>query len=313
MTASPRDLRILQDLGRQVAEIAALPVQGETIALWKALNGLKPVRPMVMIDQVCWNEMEVDGELTPQTEDEFCRGIETTLRRTLYCWNHMRADMVVEPVVEIPKVIHGGGLGIRKAERTAATDPQNDVVGHFYLDQLRTEEDLEKIRYEGSLLDEQATAEAEAKAQEVFDGILTVRMQGVSMAFAPWDTIVMWRGAENVLYDLADRPEFMHRIISRLTDAYLARLDDLEEKGLLACGQGRIHCTGAYTDELPASGFDPHGQGRTIPGRTAWPRSFRRSPRRCTRSLTLTTPCDGTRGSVSAITGAASRCIRRST
>ena len=67
----------------------------------------------------------------------------------------MRADMVVEPVVEVPKVIRGGGLGIQKLERTAVTDPQNDVVGHLYLDELRTEEDLEKIRYEGSILDEQ--------------------------------------------------------------------------------------------------------------------------------------------------------------
>ncbi|MCX6030505.1 MAG: hypothetical protein NT169_14560 [Chloroflexi bacterium] len=257
MSENLRDLGVLRDLGKQVAEIAALPSQQETISLWKALNGLKPIRPMVMIDQVCWNEMEADGELTLQTEDDFCRGLETTLRRTLYSWRHIRADMVVEPVVEVPKVIRGGGFGIQKLERTAVSDPQNDVVGHYYLDQLRTEEDLEKIRYEGSLLDEAATTEAEERAREIFDGILAVRMQGVSVTFAPWDTIVTWRGAENVLYDLADRPEFMHRIISRLTDAYLARLDDLEEKRLLAYGQGRVHCTGAYTDELPAAGFDP--------------------------------------------------------
>ena len=56
-------------LAGQVAEIAALPVQQETVALWKALNALKPVRPMVMIDQVCWHEMDVDGSLKLQTEE----------------------------------------------------------------------------------------------------------------------------------------------------------------------------------------------------------------------------------------------------
>jgi hypothetical protein len=34
-------------------------------------------------------------------------------------------------------------------------------------------------------------------------------------------------------------------------------LDQLEEKGLLGFGQSTIHCTGAFTDELPALGFDP--------------------------------------------------------
>ena len=45
-------------------------------ALWRKLNGLKPERPMVMIDQVCWNEMNVDDELTLRCEDPECRGYE---------------------------------------------------------------------------------------------------------------------------------------------------------------------------------------------------------------------------------------------
>ncbi len=94
MSSSVQDHAILRELAKQVAEIAALPVQQETIALWKALNALKPVRPMVAIDQVCWNEMNVDDELTCRCEDGFCRGLEWRLRATLYSWRHMRADNV---------------------------------------------------------------------------------------------------------------------------------------------------------------------------------------------------------------------------
>ena len=50
MSVSRKDRNALRELARQAAEIAALPVQQETISLWKALNGLKSVRPMVMID-----------------------------------------------------------------------------------------------------------------------------------------------------------------------------------------------------------------------------------------------------------------------
>ncbi len=105
MSASKRDRGILRELGSQVAEIAALPIQQEKKALWTALNDLKPGRPMVMLGDIPWHELEVDGELALQTQDDFCRGIETELRRTLYSWKHMSADMVVEPVVGIPKVI----------------------------------------------------------------------------------------------------------------------------------------------------------------------------------------------------------------
>ncbi|PIX36669.1 MAG: hypothetical protein COZ57_38305, partial [Armatimonadetes bacterium CG_4_8_14_3_um_filter_66_20] len=154
MPVSNRDRGIIRKLASQIAEIAALPVQAETVALWKALNGLKPVRPMVMIDQIPWHEMEVDGELTLQCEDGFCRGFEGRFRRTLYSWTHMRADMVVEPVVEVGKAICNTGFGIRTQEKTAVLDPRNNVVGHFYLDQLKTEADLDKIRTPEIALDE---------------------------------------------------------------------------------------------------------------------------------------------------------------
>ena len=265
MVASKKDRDILRELASQVAEIAALPVQQETISLWKASNDLKPVRPMVRIDQISWHEMEVDGELALQTEENFCRSMETRLRRILYSWRHMRADMVVEPVIDIGKVIRGMGFGIETVEKRAMIDPENDVVGHLYIDQIKTEEDVQKIRIPEIHLDEEATAQAQERAQEIFDGILAVRMQGCLPTFAPWDSIVQWHGVERSILDLVDRPEFIHSIMSRITESQLSMLDQLEEKGLLGSEQNTIHCTGAYTDELPAPGFDPgHSRAKDL-------------------------------------------------
>ncbi|MBT5876759.1 MAG: hypothetical protein HOH43_25260 [Candidatus Latescibacteria bacterium] len=250
------DRLILRELAKQVAEIAALPVQQEAIDLWKAVNDLKPVRPMVMIDQIPWHEMEVEDELALKSHDLFCRSLETNLRRTLYRWKHMRADMVIEPVVEVGKVILGMDFGLERVEERAVTDPENDVVSHYYIDQLETEEDLEKIRSPKITLDEDATRVREDQARDLFDGILDVKMQGCLPSFAIWDRITEWHGAENVLWDLADRPDHLHAIMSRLTAANHDMLDQLETLGLLGYGQTSVHCTGAYTDELPADGFD---------------------------------------------------------
>ena len=257
MSPNATDRSILQELGKQVAEIAALPIQQQTIALWKKSNGLKPERPMVMIDQVCWHEMNVNDELTLRTQDEASQKFERDLRRTLYSWKHMRADMVVEPVVTVQKAIEGAGFGMSAKEERAVSDPANDVVGHLYIDQLQTDDDLQKITMPDAHLDEAETARRETMAHEIFDGVLGVEMQGLSPTFNAWDWVVTWRNAEAVLMDLADRPDFMHRLFARVTEAALALLDQAEERGLLVQRLSRIHCTGAYTDDLPAPGFDP--------------------------------------------------------
>jgi len=248
---------MLRTLAHEVAEIADLPLQQETRTLWRALNSLRPVRPMALIDELPWHEMDVDGELTLLTQDETDRRFERSLRQTLYAWRHMPLDMVVEPVIEIPKVIRTSGFGIDIRETTLVTDPHNEIVSHGYIDQLEDATAVERIRAPVVDLDAEATAELEAKAHEVFDGILEVRMQGWLPSFELWDDIVNWRGAQTVLFDLADRPDHMHEVASRYTDARLEMLDQLEEKGLLGRDQALIHCTGAWTDELPAPGYDP--------------------------------------------------------
>ncbi len=105
------DVTIIRKLAARVAEIAALPVQEEKRMLWRKLNACEPVRPMVMIDQVCWNEMDIGEELTPRCADVECRGYEEALRRTLYQWKHFPVDMVVEPFVRAHKAIHNTGFG----------------------------------------------------------------------------------------------------------------------------------------------------------------------------------------------------------
>jgi hypothetical protein len=265
MKVSTQDRNVLRELGKRVAEIAAMPVQQETVRLWKALNGLKPERPMVMIDQMPWHEMDVTDELTLRTEDPFCQRLETDLRRSLYRWKHMPVDMVVEPFVRIPKVIRGADFGIGVVEETSVSDVASDVVSHHYEDQLATEEDLEKIRDPQVELDVEATAKLEAAARDIFDGILGVQMHGMSPSFSPWDRITQWRSPGAILLDLALRPEFMHKTIARTVEAHYSLLDQLEEQGLWDGPQSWIHCTGGFTDELPADGYDPSSpRGRDI-------------------------------------------------
>lgn len=252
-----QDVSIIRELAAQVGEIAALPVQEEKRKLWRQLNGLKPSRPMVLIDQVCWNEMNVDDELTLRCADPECRAYESYLRRTLFQWKHFPVDMVVEPFVRVYKAIHITGFGVTVREDIAVTDPTNAVVGHKYINQFETEEDLEKIQTPRACHDVAETCRRLEVAHELFDGLLEVRPEGVDLNLSLWDPISTWMGVENACYALADRPDYMHRLVGRVADGYMTLLDQLEEQGWLCGPQSLIHCTGAYTDELPAPGYNP--------------------------------------------------------
>lgn len=252
-----KDKAIIRELAARKAEIAALPVQDEKRALWRRINALDPARPMVMIDQVCWNEMNVNDELTLRCTDPECRGYEGHLRRTLYQWDHFPVDMVVEPVIRVPKAIHNTGFGIQVQEETAVTDPTSGVRGHKYLNQFHTEEDLEKIQMPRIHHDTAETERRLAVAHELFDGLLEVRPWGADPYLSLWDPISTWMGVESALYTLIERPDFMHKLVGRMTDGYLGMLDQLEKQGLLCQPQPVIHCSGAYTDELPAPGYNP--------------------------------------------------------
>ena len=252
-----RDKEILRALAAETADIAARPAQEETRRLWRRLNARDPARPMVMIDQVCWNEMPVDGELSLGCADPECRRYEEGLRRTLFQWRHFPVDMVVEPFLRVPRAVHNTGFGIETDEEIAVTDPHNDVVGHRFHNQLQTDADIEKIHLPRISHDAAETARRLAVAHELFDGVLSVRPWGLDPYLSLWDPISMWMGVEGALYALMDRPDFMHRLVGRMTDGYLSMLDQLEEQGLLCQPQSLIHCTGAWTDKLPAPGYDP--------------------------------------------------------
>ena len=164
-----QDVAIVRELAARVAEIAALPVQERKRALWRKLNARTPVRPMVMIDQVCWNEMNIGDELTLCCMDPECRGYEEYLRSTLYQWKHFPVDMVVEPFIRVSKAIHNTGFGVSVQEDVAVTDPTNSVVGHKFVNQFQTEDDLQKIRMPRISHDPAETDRRMAVAHELFD------------------------------------------------------------------------------------------------------------------------------------------------
>ena len=249
------DKAILQELAKQYAEIAALPIQAEKQKMWTRHNGLKPERPLVMVDQVCWNEMDnSDQSLSVIADDPFLRSLEGGLRRDLYQWKHFPVDRVFDPWINIYKASTNTGFGIEIDEKTISI---GSVASHEYHNLFKTQEDLEQIQVPQISHDQAETQRRWDVAQELFDGIIDIRLGGASPYLSIWDPLSMWMSVEEAMLAMVDRPDYIHKILRRMTDGYLSMLDQLEDQGLLSGPQSTIHCTGAYSDELPAEGYDP--------------------------------------------------------
>lgn len=257
MGFSEKDRGIVRELARQVMEIASLPVQDDKRAMWTKLNRLEAVRPMVWINEIPWGEMQ-DEELRCQAEDTFCRGVESRLRTTLYLWNHMRTDMVVDPVFYSNCVHHDTGYGIDlKFDRG---EGEAGFGAYEWAPIMHTEADLERIQMPKITADWEATERNTQMTCALIGDIMPVETRGVFHIWcAPWDALIQWWGIEKLYMDMVDRPEFVHKGVSRMVDALIARLDQFEEQGLLSVSNGN-HRVGSgglgITDELPQPDYD---------------------------------------------------------
>ncbi|HBN85465.1 MAG TPA: hypothetical protein DDZ89_16670 [Clostridiales bacterium] len=249
-------IAVLRELGKQKAEIAALDINRQKIRLWKDLNALKDTRPMVMMDQLPWNELDIDGQLTTVCTDPFLKSLETDLRHTLFKWRYFKADMVVHDRINLPKTVSNINIGPKVSEDVAVLDSGNSVVGHRYHDVIPDEKALEEMLLPSVKTDPEYDRKRFDIASEIFAGILPVHLSGITVHAGLWDRITMLRGAEAILYDLVDRPDFTLKVVKKFTEIAMSLLDRFEELGLLEANAPLIHCTGAYTNELPAKDYE---------------------------------------------------------
>jgi hypothetical protein len=257
----PGDREVLRSLASQLAEAAALPVHREKARLWQKLNDLESERPMVWINEVCWNEMDVDGELTLSTRHPWAQEQERDLRRTLYQWRHLPGDMILNDYLTCPLAIHSSDFGIIEHVDIVTMDTTSDIVSRHFHVQIDDFDDLEKIRMPVVTHNEQATEIRYQAMCDVYAGIMPVRKVGQThIWFTPWDYLIRWWGIEKAMTDLVDRPKLVHAAVGRMVDAWMVELDQFVAQNLLSldCNNTRIGSGGyGYTREMPGPDYDP--------------------------------------------------------
>lgn len=256
MNICQQDREILRTLAAKYMTYALSDDNNNNRELWRALNDMRMQKPMVTIHQIPWHEMDVDGFLTCQVKEPYFRGIEWNLRMEIYKWEHMRADMVINPYIILPRPITNTGFGIETHRLDNGSG--GHALSHLFEDQLTEMEDVLKIRTPSVTLDEEKAEEILAAAHEIFDGIAPVQWGGIMLHSGLWDSITFWKGVESCYIDLLDQPELIHAILERFTDAFISQIQQINNLGIYDVNGHLCHCSHTFSDRAPGSNGDPN-------------------------------------------------------
>jgi hypothetical protein len=248
------DRAILRDLAAEVAKLAARPVEAEKRALWTAHNDLQATRPVIFCDpENGWTEI-----IPPHTlrcRQWMARQWEMTLRKEIFWGTRMGDDYVIEPVFRVPHVYAALDWGLADHKLGGELGGTHAITWEA---PIKTMADVEKLHAPRIEVDDDATRRVADLAESIFGDLLQVRVH----TFWWWSlgltvNLVFLRGLTQMMYDLADNPDLMHRVMTILRDGTHSMLDQLEAQNLLSLNTASYVGSGGlgYTTQLPQSDF----------------------------------------------------------
>ncbi|MCE5250806.1 hypothetical protein LLG96_11360 [bacterium] len=251
------DRVIIRELAARTAELAARPDEDRRRDLWYRHNALHETRPLVFCDpENGWNEIIRGDDL--KCGGQLAREWEMTLRKEIFWADSMGDDRVCESCFTIPHVYTETDWGVHETKTGGS-----DGGSYVWESPLKSYDDMNKLRFPRIEVDYEATAALQSLAVDVLGDFLTVRLKGkwwwtLGMTW----TLVNLRGLCQVMYDVYDNPEMLHVLMGFLRDGHLARLQFLENNGLLSLNNdGTYVGSGGFgwTTELPLDDFDGTG------------------------------------------------------
>ena len=252
------DRAILRDLAHRIVEIAHSPVNEERRELWYRHNDLKGTRPLVLVESFPATD-EMVTEATLKCEEKWARNMERGLRVTIAHHEHIADDDVVEPYLTCNWRVSTSDYGVKVNREYGKNVEHSDgrIHGSFRWEHPIKDlaKDFDKLRPRTFSVDREATLAWKAHLEEVFDGIMPVRIRGgfwwtTGMTIIAIDLI----GLENLMLYMYDDPEGLHRVMAFLRDDHLAFAEWLEREGLLSLNNENDYIgsgSRGYTHDLP--------------------------------------------------------------
>lgn len=259
MAYSQKEIGIIRDLAKRYMDVAMSDRHVRMRERFRATNDLRIVRPPLIMEEIPWHEMRLDECIPCVCEDPNLRHMEQYLRLCLYRDRTFRCDSHMDPFWSVHKSFSSTGNGFDWAvkEVIKVVDKENNIVSHQYEDILEDEAVLEEMYHDPVVTPYPENDERNlAFAHEILGDTIPIVLRGAALWHSPWDSLSRLRGVEPILFDMYDRPEYLHKIMRFFTRARSLEMDQMEKYGLYDPHVTNLHCTpGDFTH---TTDFDPN-------------------------------------------------------
>jgi hypothetical protein len=245
------DRSILRELAVRYRAAASDPVYGERRALWSQENSLKKTRPLVIASFGMWNVWckEVFGDHVMQCQDPFLREHERFLRMKLF-QHEVGDDQVLEPWITQRATLTTGGWEDLWGVHTGHVDSREIGGAWQYDPPLKNWDDMARLRVPHHGVDETHTQRNVERLQDAVGDILAVNLDRspdcIGFMADISTALCKLRGLEQVMLDMYESPEELHRLLAFMRDGILANQSEAEAAGDLnlcsSASQEPVYC-----------------------------------------------------------------------
>jgi hypothetical protein len=263
MDLNPHDRDVLRQLADRKMQIASHPANLDRKALWYSHDAGAAARPMVLAE-VCGVMDEVLPDSILQCGDAWARNVERSLRIEVYQFDVLQDDHVVEPYINTNWHVKVSDYGVQPI--THYPDNKGKLAARCWDPPIKDiDADFAKLHPRTYSVDREASLAEKQRLEEVFSGILPVRIRGAFW----WTTGLTWAaidlvGLDNLMLLMYDNPQGLHRLMTFLRDDHLAYVQWLQREGLLSLNNENDYIGSGsmgYTRHLPQSDWR---QGRPV-------------------------------------------------
>ena len=251
------DKRIVRELAKRYMEQVNSEGQERMIRRMRDTNDLKAGRPPVILWEIPWDQMNIDGELTLLCENEEARKVEQHFRRTLFYMKHFRADNLFEPFFRLKRAVSSTGIGVEmQKSNVKRIDSTTHITSSEFVDMLEDASVLEKMHDPEFMLHPEKDAAQLTFLTDLLGDSIPVKLFGYGSYYhSPWDKITFLRGVEPIMMDMYDRPEYLHAIMQKMISAANAELDFMERQLDVDTQVAHLHCTPGYVTAKAQTGL----------------------------------------------------------
>lgn len=258
-----KDVAVIRQLAKELLDISNKPVQEERRNLWRRHNSFHGTRPPIYIRAFAFDEILDVKQL--KCEDPFFRHYEYYMHMMKFR-DTIGDDFIIEPWLTVsavynPPVYLRWGvephLGKKTLERGAAAyDPC-----------ILEEEDIIKVVPAHHAVDEKATSERLQKLQEAAGDIVPIHLERCGSLFVMWNgdistDMAKLRGLEQIMWDVYDRPEWLHKLMGKMRDGILQAQAEAEQNGDLSLADHQNQAM-SYAEELEDPRPGSYGRKRS--------------------------------------------------